>query len=110
MLPPTIKQFSSDEAELILLRLKLSNIESKFWLDMDGFYNYSFSSQLPTTLALPEKSPDINWTRIDEVVSQMAYDASLIYPASIFSSWYNDQEGSSDVDAILQESSPQNTR
>src|SRR5687768_1231273 len=106
----TIKQFSSDEVELILLRLKLSNIESEFWLDIDGFFNYRFSAPSISTLTILKKSPDINWTRIDEVVSQMAYDASLFYPASIFSSWYNDQEGSSDVDAILQESSPQNTR
>jgi hypothetical protein len=107
---PTIKQFSSDEVELILLRLKLSNIESEFWLDMDGFFNYGFSSPSTATLTIPKKSPDINWARIDEVVSQMAYDASLIYPESIFSSWYNEQEGSSDVDAMLQESSAQNTR
>lgn len=110
MLPLTIKQFSSDEVELILLRLKLSAIESEFWLDMDGFFNYRFSSPSTATLTIPKKSPDINWTRVAEVISQMAYDASLIYPESIFGSWYNDQKESSVVDAILQESWAQNTR
>jgi hypothetical protein len=103
MQPLTIKQFSVDEVDLILLRLKLSNIESEFWLDMDGFFNYNFSSS-STTLALPKKSPEINWTRIDEVISQMAYDAALIYPESLFGAWYKDQQASNDFGIVNQES------
>jgi hypothetical protein len=100
---PSIKQFSSDEFELILLRLKLSNIDSTFWLDEDGFFNYSFS-HLDATFPLPKKSPNINWTRIDEVISQMAFDAALIYPESLFSSWYNDEQPSIDFQYVNKES------
>ena len=103
MQPLSFKQFSSDEVELILLRLKLSQIESEFWLDMDGFFNYNFSSS-NTTLPIPKKSSEINWTRIDQVISEMAYDAALLYPESLFSSWYSDQQASSDFQIVKRES------
>ena len=86
----TVKQFKSDQVELILLRLKLSDINAEFWLDPDGFFNYILP--VKTNGELPEKSAQINWTRIDEVISQLAYDASILYPESAFSSWYHQHE------------------
>lgn len=96
----TIKHFKTEDVELILLRLKLSDIRAEFWLDLDGFFNYSLSPETNRTLPLPKKSAQINWTRIDEVISQLAYDATLIYPESVFSFWYNQREESPDYDHV----------
>lgn len=101
MHPSAVKQFKSNEAELILLRLQLSNIKVGFWLDMDGFFNYTFVPE-PETLPLQKKSEPINWTRIDEVISQMAYDASVLYPDSAFTSWYNEPIEDTEEDPLLE--------
>ena len=95
-----IKQFRSDELELILLRFRLSGIRAEFWMDSDGFFNYSLSSEANKTLPLSKKSTQINWTRIDEVISQMAYDAARAYPESVFSFWYDEHEESPDYNRI----------
>lgn len=80
------KQFKSDQAELILLRLELSNIHAEFWVDDEGFFSYKLP--LPNSLDLPENLTEINWTRIDEVISLMAYHASIAFPESAFGLWY----------------------
>lgn len=101
MHPSAVKQFKSNEAELILLRLQLSNIKVGFWLDMDGFFNYSFTPE-SERLSLQKKSESINWTRIDEVISQMAHDASVLYPDSAFTSWYNEPVEDTNEDPLLE--------
>jgi hypothetical protein len=98
--PFAIKQFKSNEAELILLRLQLSNIKAEFWLDMGGLFNYRFLSESAAIRLLP-KSASINWSRIDEVISEMAYDASILYPDSAFTSWYNEPVEFTDDDQLF---------